>query len=262
MPLRVLIVDDEAAARENLRRLLHEVGGVAVVGECGDGAAAVERLRDATDVDLVLLDVQMPELDGFAVIAEVGVDRMPPVVFTTAYDAHALHAFDVHAVGYLLKPVSAQKLAATVERVRAGRTRAAMPATSAATPLLDAESLARLVDALRGPAAVTRLAVKRDGRTTFVDVTAVDWIEAHDVYARLHVAGHRYDLRQSLAELERLLPPHDFVRVHRGAIVRVDRIREIQPWFRGDHVLILADGTRVTSGRTYRDVVQRLLTHR
>jgi two-component system LytT family response regulator len=247
--LQVLIVDDEAPARQNLTRLVRAIGGATVVGEATDGRTAVQMIL-AGGIDLVLLDIQMPELDGLSVVRTVGVTLMPSVVFVTAYDQYAIAAFDLHATGYLLKPVSRAKLAEQLARVRSQR----------AVPRETNERLLRLLEALE-PARVTRLAVRRDGCTTFVRTIDIDWIEAANVSARIHAGGRVYEIRETLTELERTLPANEFVRVHRSAIVRLESIREIQPWFRGTHVLILADGSRVTTGRTYRHVTQRLLGH-
>lgn len=248
--LRVLIVDDEAPARQNLARLLRAIGGATVVGEAADGRRAV-RMIQAGGIDLVLLDIQMPELDGLSVVREVGVTRMPPVIFVTAYDQYAIEAFDLHATGYLLKPVSRAKLAEQLARVRSQPSR----------PGDTSERLVRLLEAMQQRRGITRLAVRRDGRTTFVRTIDIDWIEAANVLARVHAGGRVYEIRETLTDLERTLPASEFVRVHRSAIVRVESIREIQPWFRGAHVLILADGSRVTTGRTYQQVAQRLLGH-
>ena len=247
--LRVLLVDDEPAARRNLRRLLDVLGGTEVVGEAGDGRSAVERIAQG-DIDLVLLDVRMPELDGFGVVRHIGVDRMPPVVFVTAFDDQALQAFEVNAVGYVLKPVQQARLAEVLRRVK-----------SSAVRQSQSQQLQQVLDALRPEQCVTRLAVKSDGRTTFVRTRDIDRIEADNVTARIHAGGRVYALRETLSSLERILSRREFIRVHRSVIVRVDRVTEVQPWFRGEYVLIMRDGARVTTGPTYRANVQRLLKH-
>jgi two-component system LytT family response regulator len=251
LPLRVLIVDDEDAARQNLRRLLEAIGGTVVAGEVADGRSAIAAIEQG-DIDVVLLDIQMPELDGLAVVRAVGADRMPPVIFVTAHDEHAIAAFDLHALGYLLKPVSQSKLADQLGRVRAH--------DSSATDR--AERVIRALEALHPGRFVTQLAIRAEGRTTFVRTREIDWIEAANVTVRIHVGKQTHELRETLTKLERMLSPNEFVRVHRSIIVRIDSVREIQPWFRGSHVLILGDGTRVTTGRTYHPAVQRLLGHR
>ncbi|HEX6746787.1 MAG TPA: LytTR family DNA-binding domain-containing protein [Longimicrobium sp.] len=251
-PLRALVVDDEPAARLNLRRLLGEAGGVAVAGECGDGASALERIR-AGGVDVIFLDIAMPELDGLEVARAIDAADAPDVVFVTAYDEHALAAFDAHAAAYLLKPVRVEKLAAVLDRLRVRRAR------PGGTPALD--EIVRAVEAARADRYATRLALRGEGRTRFLDTAEVDWIEADDDGVLVHAGGRAHPLRERISELEARLSPREFVRVHRSAIVRIDRVQEIQPWFRGDHLLILTSGARIRSGRTYRQAVQRLLGH-
>lgn len=250
-PLRILIVDDERAAQRNVMRLLSEIGGTEVVGQCEDGRSAVVAIERG-GIDLVLLDVRMPELDGFGVVAEVGANRMPPVVFVTAFDDRALQAFDVNAVGYLLKPVQQERLAEVLRRVRSVR--------DAGAHEPQARRLERLLEVL-GEGVVTRLAIKRDGRVTFVPTNTIDRIEASDVVARIHAAGKVFELRESLSALEKVLSPREFMRVHRSAIVRIDRVAEVQPWFRGNFVLVMRDGAKITTGRSYRVNVERLLRH-
>jgi two-component system LytT family response regulator len=247
-PLRVLIADDEPAARRNLVRLLAPIEGVAVVAECGDGASALERIR-AGGLDAVFLDIAMPERGGLEVAREIGGPDAPEIVFVTAFDEHALAAFDAHAVAYLLKPVDAAKLAAVVDRLRQRRQGANL------------EEMLRALDALRADRYASRLALRAEGRVRFLPTAEIDWIEADDDGVRVHSGGRAWALRERISDLEARLSPREFLRVHRSAIVRIDRVQEIQPWFRGDYVLILAGGARVRTGRTYREAVQRLLTH-
>jgi two-component system LytT family response regulator len=249
-PIRVLVVDDEPLARTHLRSLLSADQEVAVVGECSNGRDAVAAVREL-DPDLLLLDIQMPELDGFGVVQALGADRPPAIVFVTAYDEHAMRAFQVCALDYLLKPVDRSRFHRTLERaktqVRAG-------------DIGDVQrKLDDLLAQLATPAASRRLALRVDGRTLFVDAGEVDWLEAVDNYVRVHVGRQTYVVRATLSRMESRLPAAQFLRVHRSSIVNVDRVREVQPWFQGDYVLILNDGTRVTSGRSYRPALQRLL---
>jgi two-component system, LytTR family, response regulator len=262
-PLRVLIVDDEPLARARLRELLGDAPDLEIVGEYGNGADAVTGIaRD--EPDIVLLDIQMPEIDGFGVVRAVGPERMPAVVFVTASDAHAVRAFDVHAVDYVLKPVDRDRLFEAIGRAK----------RQLATPERDEDQdirtrLAALVEEVSaavatgtagaGRASVARLAVKGDGRVLFVRTADVDWIEAMDNYVRLHVGRETHLMRETLSHLEERLPRASFLRIHRSTIVNVDRIREVQPWFAGDYVLILGDGTKLTTGRRYRAAVQGLL---
>ena len=250
--LSVLVVDDEPAARRNLIRLLRELPDIDVAGECGDGASALERIGEG-GIDVVFLDIAMPEPSGLEVARRLSGGDAPAVVFVTAFDEHALAAFDAHAIAYLLKPVEASRLSQVVERFRARHHR------NAATPSL--EELARLLEAAAPDRYATRLAVHADGRTRFLATAEIDWIEADDAGVSVHAGRSRLQLRERLSELESRLSPREFARVHRGALVRIDRIQEIQSWFRGDYILILANGDRVRTGRTYRKTVQRLLSH-
>jgi two-component system LytT family response regulator len=253
VPVRVLIVDDEPLARAHLKALLHERGDVEVIGECGDGRSAIDQIRHLTP-DLVLLDIQMPELDGLDVIREVGAEAMPAVVFVTAYDEHALAAFEVHAFDYILKPVSRQRFTHAIDRV-VGLIRADVKDQAAAERPLTA-----LIEAMRSErSALDRIAVKADGRVMFIRVGEIDWIEADDDLVRIHAGKAVHAHRSTLTHLEERLPASKFLRVHRSTLVNVDRIREIQPWFQGDWVLILNDGTRLHSGKSYRAKVREYI---
>ncbi|MFI5248966.1 MAG: LytR/AlgR family response regulator transcription factor [Gemmatimonadales bacterium] len=260
--LRTLIVDDERLARERLRELLAGEADVDIIGECGNGDDAVTAIaRDHPD--LVLLDIQMPELDGFDVVRAVGVEDMPAVVFVTAHDEHAVAAFEVHAVDYVLKPVDPERLAEAVRRAK--RRIAPAPGSAARDDDRDLrERLAALVAEVSaavvpGSPATGRLAIKGEGRVVFVRIADVDWVEAMDNYVRLHVGRDVHMMRETLSNLETRLAGTTFLRIHRSSIVNIDRIREVQPWFAGDYVVILTDGTKLTTGRRYRAAVQGLL---
>ena len=262
-PLRVLIADDEELARQRVRRLLEAEAGVAIVGECATGREAVEAIRREAP-DLVFLDIRMPEMDGFQVLDALGAEGVPPVVFVTAYDEHAVRAFDVHAVDYLLKPFDAQRFRAAVERARAqiGQASAAerFARLSAIFGALD-ERAADAGDPRAGPAPALaeRLLVRKDGRTVFVRVPDVDWVEAVGNYAKLHVGKQAHMLRETMNNLERTLDPSRFVRIHRSTIVNLDRVREMQPWFSGEQVMILHDGTQLRVSRWYRERLEKRL---
>lgn len=259
-PVRTLIIDDEPLAREHLRSLLSARGDIAVIGECGDGASAIARIR-AESPELVLLDVQMPEGGGFDVVRGVGVDRMPAVIFVTAYDQHALAAFEVHAVDYLLKPVNRARFAKAIDRVvRLLRPADGVPSSPAAKPAAEPPALARAMEAIDGArAGADRLTVRAGERMLFLRMQDIDWVEAADDVARLHVGKQVFEHRVTLSQLEQRLPARLFVRVHRSAIVNVERIREFQPWFQGDWIIVLADGTRVQTGKSYRARVRELI---
>ena len=249
-PVKTLIVDDEPLARAHLRSLLRERSDVDVVGESGDGRSANEQIRRLTP-ELVLLDIQMPELDGLEVIREVGPAKMPAVVFVTAYDEHALAAFEVHAFDYILKPVSRQRFTQAIDRV-VGLIRTDSPSTE--------RPLEALIEAMRTErSALDRIAVKADGRVVFIRVAEIDWIEADDDLVRIHTGKTVHAHRSTLTHLEERLPGSKFLRIHRSTLVNVDRIREIQPWFQGDWVLILNDGTRLHSGKSYRGKVREYI---
>lgn len=249
-PVRTLIVDDEPLARAHLKSLLRERSDVDVIGESGDGRSAIDQIRRLTP-DLVLLDIQMPELDGLEVIREVGPSRMPAVVFVTAYDEHALAAFEVHAFDYILKPVSRERFTQAIDRV-VGLIRTEAAGTE--------RPLEALIEAMRSErSALDRLAVKADGRIVFIRVGEIDWIEADDDLVRIHVGKTVHAHRSTLTHLEDRLPGSKFLRIHRSTLVNVDRIREIQPWFQGDWVLILSDGTRLHSGKSYRGKVREYI---
>jgi two-component system LytT family response regulator len=247
--LRVLIVEDEVIARRGLQRALAALPGITVVGECGDGHAAVAAVRSLRP-DLVLLDVQMPGLDGFEVIEAVGVDRMPPVVFVTAYQEPALRAFDVHAVDYLLKPVDPEKLARAVQRAR----QRTAPASAVVAQLS-----AVLADVRPRPRYAERLPVKSGGRVRFVRVVDVEWMSAADNYVELHVGDETHLVNETLGGIEERLDPERFVRVHRSRIVNVDRVRELRPMSHGEYEIVLESGARVSSARRYRERLRRLL---
>ena len=253
MAIRALIVDDESFARKGLRTLLRDDEDITVVGEASNGRRAVAAIRELHP-SLVFLDVQMPELDGFGVIEEIGVDAMPATIFVTAYDQHALHAFEVHAVGYLLKPFDRDRFARTLQHAKK---RLTQPAEGGLGP----EAL-KMLEALRAGGTrrfTDRLLVNTDGRIIIVKTADLRWIEAADNYVRLHTGtGSGHLLHESMRALEERLDPAHFVRVHRSAIVNVDWIKEIQPWYAGALVLILRSGERLTVSRSFRDRVLAL----
>ena len=244
VPVRTLLVDDEPLAREHLRSLLSARDDITIIGECGDGSSAIERIR-AERPELVLLDVQMPERGGFDVVRDIGPERMPAVIFVTAYDEHALAAFDVHATDYLLKPVNRQRFARAIDRV--------VRLLRAEPELRDTTKLARTLESVdTARPGADRLTVRVGERMLFLRVQDIDWIEASDDLAKLHVGKLVYDHRITLAQLEQRLPPRSFVRVHRSAIVNVDWIKEIQPWYAGALIVILQGGERLTVSRSSR----------
>jgi two-component system LytT family response regulator len=253
MTLRVVVADDEPIGRQRLVRLLQAEPETDVVAACADGAEAVEAIREHAP-DVVLLDIQMPHLDGFEVVAALGSAHHPAVIFVTAHDQYAVRAFEVHAFDYLLKPVDRDRLRQAVGRAI---TKAEpVPAGSASGRVL---ALLEDLSARDRARDRDRLVVRTPERAIFLRTETIDWIEAAGKFVHLHVGRAVHALRESMAELEQELDSARFLRISRSAIVNLDRIQEVQPWFQGDYVLILSDGTRLTSTRGYRENMRRLL---
>ena len=246
---RVLIVDDEAAARAKVRRFLAAHQDCLVVGEAENGRQARE-LLNAEPVDLVFLDINMPELDGFAVLE--GLARPPHVIFATAYSDSAVRAFDVHAVDYLLKPFDRGRFDHALARARQRMSQVRQQQDQAAV-------MAVLAGLSRRPAHAVRLLVGEQGRTTVVPVDELVWLESAANYVVLHRGRERLIMRTTLADLEARLDPDRFCRVHRQHLVNVERIVEIQPWAKGDLVLVLDNGEQVRASRRYRERLEQLL---
>ena len=253
MNMRALIVDDEALARAALSRLLKQDGGITIVGECVDGESAVRSIRKMRP-DVVFLDVQMPEMDGFQVIESIGVEEMPATIFVTAFDRYAMRAFDASAVDYLLKPFLPDRLSRALSRARdRWQNRQDKDA---------AKRLFALLDNRYPSDYIRRLAVASSGRIVFVAVEEIDWIGAEDNYARLHVGRRTYEVRETLQSLMEKLDPSEFIRIHRSTIVNARRIREVQPWFQGSHIIVLQSGEELRMSRYQKDAVDRLLGKR
>jgi two-component system LytT family response regulator len=249
--LCVLVADDEAPARQRIIDLLRSDSQVAVVIEASDGLSAVEMIENRKP-DLVFLDVQMPELDGLGVINEVGAERMPLTVFVTAYDRHAIRAFEANALDYLLKPFSDERLEATMARVRSRLDERSVREFG--------ERILRMVSAAPPEARpLDRLVVKSGGSTRFVRVAEIDWIEAAGVYANLHIGGKELLYRAALSELAERLDPLRFVRIHRSAIVNIESILHLEPISHGEFEVILKDGSRSRISRTYRSQLEKRL---
>jgi two-component system LytT family response regulator len=248
--IRALIVDDEPLARERLRALLGGEADVDVVGEARDGIEAVDAIL-AHAPDLVFLDVHMPKLDGFEVIQTVGTDRMPPVVFVTAYDQHALRAFEVQALDYLLKPFDSDRFQGALTRVR-------RHLDSLETGDISRRLLA-LVQSMQAPPRTDRLVVKSSGRLFFLRTDEIDWIEAAGNYVRIHIGTESHLLRETMNSIEARLNPEMFFRIHRSHIVNIERIKELQPWFNGEYMVLLRTGMKLTLSRGYRDKLHEKL---
>ena len=265
--LRVLIVDDEAFARQRLRRLLTEQPDVEVVGEAANGREAIA-LITTHDPDVVLLDVQMPRVDGFGVLRGLDVPA-PLVIFVTAFDEHAVSAFNVHAFDYILKPVDPARFTDAIERARAqiaqstiAERHAKLVAFLDASPGAPARDVAAASAELApagGRVPLDRLLVKEEGKMYFVPVTEIDWIEAFGNYARLHTGPRTHLIRETMATLERALDVRRFARIHRSTIVNLDRVRQMDLWGSGDYMVRLADGTQLKLSRWYRDRLEARL---
>jgi len=244
-PFRVLIADDEKPARRKLRLFLENEPGNWQVLEAADGLEALKLIREQRP-DLVLLDIQMPGLTGFEVIETIGASDFPHVIFTTAYDQHALRAFEVHAVDYLLKPFTQERLHAALEEFRSRRT--------------SNEQLVELLQSIYAPESyLTRLLVREGERVVPLKLDEILRISAEEKYVRLHLPKRTYLYRAPLSGLAGRLDPRRFVRVHRSEIVNVDFIAELQPWSHGDYVVVLRDGNKIALSRTYREQVLQTL---
>ncbi len=243
--IRTLIVDDEELARDRIHTLLSGQPDVEIVGVCTDGPSAVEAI-DRARPDLVFLDVQMPGMDGFEVIDNVDKSAMPAVVFVTAHDAHALRAFEIHALDFLLKPFDQTRFEKALDRARGhlNHDRASG---------LDPRLVSLLEELHEERKYSERLIVKSGGRVFFVRTEEIDWVEASGNYVKIHTKNDAHLLRESMKNMESRLDPKTFVRIHRSAIVNIDRIKELEPWFHGEYIVIMRDGTRLTASRVFSD---------
>ena len=251
-PIRCLVVDDEPLARERVRGLLAKETDVQVVGECSNGREALEAIERERP-DLVFLDVQMPELDGFGVLENVEPGRMPFIIFVTAYDEYAVKAFDVHALDYVLKPFDRERFRAALDRARREIARGADDGK------LEGRLLALLQGLTDRQQQLDRIVIKSGGRVSFLRSHEVDWIEAAGNYVELHVGKDSHLLRETMNNLEGRLDGKRFLRIHRRLIVNVDRLRQLEGVTHGEYVVVLKDGTRLSSSRGYREGLQKLL---
>ncbi len=248
MPIRCVIVDDESLARERLRVLLKNHPDIVVIAEASDGASAVEVI-EALKPELVFLDVQMPELDGFGVVESLSVQPLPRIIFVTAHEKFALKAFDVHAVDYLLKPFDRSRFETALQRAL-DSIQKAMP-----NPAVEA------VEAVVRMRPLDRLAIKADGKVRLLRFEEIEWIEAADNYVTLHLGTDKILHRETLNRMETRVPASRFMRISRSCIINVEKIKELQPLFHGEYVVILRGGARVTLSRSYRDKLNELLGH-
>jgi len=251
MTLRVLIADDEPLARERLRELLEAEPAIEIVGECATGGETVQAIQNELP-DLVLLDVRMPEMDGFEVIRALDGKSLPIIIFVTAHDQFALRAFETQAADYLLKPFDRERFRQSLSRAREiaqrGGARRRVEEIIAANPVLDAV-----------PKETERFAIRSGGRILFVKADEIEWIQSADNYSELHVGQTAHLLRQSLSALAEELPAAKFARISRSLIVNVERIQEIRSKSHGDYMVILKNGTRLSASRNYRAGLLQLL---
>jgi len=253
--VRTVVADDERLARQKLLILLKSEPQVKVVAECQDGKQAVAAIRNFRP-DMLLLDIQMPQLDGFQVLGEIPPEEMPVVIFTSAYDQYAIRAFEANALDYLLKPFDQERLHHAVERAR-----------SELFKSRDSEITHRILSLLSQVKSTTvppserdnRLVIKINGRVVFLDLDSIDWVEAAANYVRLYVGKESYLLRQPIARISERLDARHFVRIHRSAIVNVRKIRELIPVNSGEYVVVLKNGKELSCSRGYRAGLQGIV---
>ncbi|MCU1287989.1 MAG: yehT 1 [Acidobacteria bacterium] len=245
MKIKTLIVDDEPLARERVKRFLRDIADIEIIGECGDGAQAVSLIKSEKP-DLVFLDIQMPEKNGFEVIKSLDAKTVPTVIFVTAYDQYALQAFEVHALDYLLKPFNRERLQRAVSRAREHIERRNFGS-------LDERLAALIADLKIEKKYLERLVVKSVGRVFFIKTEEIDWIEAAGNYLKLHVGKESHLIRETMNAIETKLNPDKFLRIHRSTVVNIDSIKELHPMFSGDYSVILRDKTELTLSRNYRE---------
>jgi len=251
MKIKTIVVDDELLGRERITGLLSRHPEIQIVAECENGLEAVSRINQEKP-DLVFLDVQMPEMDGFTALSHVQIEPMPVVIFVTAHDKFALKAFEVHALDYLMKPFDRDRFENALKR-------ALGELEKRQSGVLSRQLSSLLADYKPEKKAVDRLTVKLDGRIIFIKVEDIDWVEAADNYVTLHLGAEKHMMRETMGSLEMKLPEDKFVRISRSAIVNMETIREMQPLFHGDYTVILKDGTKLTLSRNQRDKLQKIL---
>jgi two-component system LytT family response regulator len=259
--IRALVIDDEPTARRGVRLLLRDDREVEVVGEAANGFEAVALIQ-REQPDLVFLDVQMPGCDGFQVLQKLGRPAVPAVVFVTAYDEHALHAFEVNAVDYLLKPYDDARFRAALGRAKAAVRRRGVEADNSRLNQLLEFLQTRMGAPPAMPAAEepsARILIKSSGDIYFLKADEIDWIEAEGDYMKFHTAGRPHLMRETMARLEERLDPKRFIRIHRSTIVNIDRLRKLSPSFAGEYAVVLEDGTKLKLSRGYHDRIAALL---
>jgi two-component system LytT family response regulator len=249
--IRTLIVDDEELARDRMQTLLELQPDVEIVGICSDGVSALETI-EKLQPDLVFLDVQMPGMDGFEVVENLDSQTTPDIVFVTAHDGHAIRAFEIHALDFLLKPFDQTRFEKTLDRAR-------IRLRNRQSSVIDSHLVSLLEELREERKYPERLIVKSSGRVFFVRTEEIDWVEASGNYVKVHTKSDAHLLRESMKNMEAKLDPKIFVRIHRSAIVNIDRIKELEPWFHGEYIVIMRDGTRLTASRVFSDRLSALI---
>ena len=247
--IRTCIVDDEPLARKRLKNLLQDDREVDVVSICTNGKEAIKSIENVQP-DLVFLDIQMPEIDGFDVLNNLDMEELPFIIFVTAYDEFAVKAFEVHAVDYLLKPFDKGRFRIALERgkksIRSSKSDEIR------------ENLAGLIESIDKPASyVSRLMIKQSGRVFFINVDEIVWIEAAGNYVEIHTGEKKHLIRETMTNMVKKLDPELFSRIHRSTIVNIDKVEELQSWFHGDYQVLLETGKKLTMSRNYRDLLER-----
>ena len=257
MKIKTIIADDEPLAREKIRNLLEQDPDIELIGECADGIETVTAIRNQQP-DLVFLDVQMPELDGFGVLKALHDSNMPTLIFVTAYDQYALRAFEVHALDYLLKPFDRERFQKALQRAKEHIRKEKSGEVN--------EKLLTLLEDLKSEKSnnherkyLDRLVIKAGGRVTFLKTEEIDWIEAAGNYIRLYIGKDSHLLRETMNNIQTKLDPEKFLRIHRSTILKIDRIKELQPWYHGEYFVTLENGKQLTSSRSYRHQLSKLL---
>ena len=256
--IRTLIVDDEPLARRNLRLLLERDPQVEIIGECRNGREAVQSVNKLSP-DLIFLDIQMPEMDGFDVLASVGAEQIQAIIFVTAFDQYALKAFEVHALDYLLKPFDDARFQRALEQAKSQIEQKALNRISGKLLALLEERESKREQRAPRKTYLTRLMVKLASRVVLLKVNEIDWIEADGNYAKLHIGKKAHLLREKMHDLEAQLNPQKFVRIHRSIIVNLDRIKEMHPHFNGDYIVVLEDGVQLKLSRSRREHLETRL---
>jgi two-component system LytT family response regulator len=256
--IRTLIVDDEPLARRNLRLLLERDPQIEIIGECRNGREAVQSVNKLSP-DLIFLDIQMPEMDGFDVLASVGTEQIQAIIFVTAFDQYALKAFEVHALDYLLKPFDDARFQRALEQAKSQIEQKALNRISGKLLALLEERESKREQRAPRKTYLTRLMVKLASRVVLLKVNEIDWIEADGNYAKLHIGKKAHLLREKMHDLEAQLNPQKFVRIHRSIIVNLDRIKEMHPHFNGDYIVVLEDGVQLKLSRSRREHLEARL---